>query len=100
MRLCNVVEQQRGDVPALSRVLLQWNERQGRAEGRVMEVTIFSDTRGRQGVTLLVIRPHPDDESIATGGTLASDNRSYQSLKVPPFHLSSPLLRVIERLEC
>jgi LmbE family N-acetylglucosaminyl deacetylase len=36
-----------------------------------MDVSIFSDTRGRQGVTLLVIRPHSDDESIATGGMLA-----------------------------
>jgi LmbE family N-acetylglucosaminyl deacetylase len=37
-----------------------------------MDVPIFSDTCGRQGVTLPVIRPHPDDESIATGGMLAS----------------------------
>jgi len=39
-----------------------------------MDVPIFSDTRDRQGVTLLVIRPHPDDESIATGGMLAYYN--------------------------
>src|SRR6266581_4798609 len=38
----------------------------------VMDVPIFSDTRAHQGVTLLVVRPHPDDESIATGGMLAS----------------------------
>ncbi len=37
-----------------------------------MDVPIFSDTRAHQGVTLLVVRPHPDDESIATGGMLAS----------------------------
>jgi len=37
-----------------------------------MDEPIFSDARGRQGVTLLVVRPHPDDESIATGGMLAS----------------------------
>jgi LmbE family N-acetylglucosaminyl deacetylase len=36
-----------------------------------MDVPIFSDTRDHQGVMLLVIRPHPDDESIATGGMLA-----------------------------
>jgi len=38
-----------------------------------MDVPLFSNTRGRQGVTLLVIRPHPDDASIATGALLASD---------------------------
>jgi len=37
-----------------------------------MDEPIFSEARSRQGVTLLVIRPHPDDESIATGGMLAS----------------------------
>jgi LmbE family N-acetylglucosaminyl deacetylase len=37
-----------------------------------MDVPIFSDTRGRQGVTLLVIRLHPDAESIVTDGMLAS----------------------------
>jgi len=37
-----------------------------------MDEPIFSEARGRQGVTLLVVRPHPDDESIATGGMLAS----------------------------
>ena len=36
-----------------------------------MDEPIFSDARGRQGVTLLVVRPHPDDESTATGGMLA-----------------------------
>lgn len=36
-----------------------------------MDGPIFLDTCDRQGVTLLVIRPHPDDESIATGGMLA-----------------------------
>ena len=36
-----------------------------------MDEPIFSDARGRQGVTLLVVRPHPDDESAATGGMLA-----------------------------
>jgi LmbE family N-acetylglucosaminyl deacetylase len=38
-----------------------------------MEVSIVSNTHGRQGVTLLVIYPHPDDASIATGSQLASD---------------------------
>ena len=33
---------------------------------------VFSEARGWQGVTLLVVRPHPDDESTATGGMLAS----------------------------
>ena len=37
-----------------------------------MDEPIFFDTRGRQDVTILVVRPHPDDESIATGGMLAS----------------------------
>jgi mycothiol S-conjugate amidase len=37
-----------------------------------MDEPIFSHAHGRQGVTLLVVRPHPDDESIATGGMLAS----------------------------
>jgi hypothetical protein len=36
-----------------------------------MDVPIFSATRSRQGVTLRVIRPHPDAASIATGGMLA-----------------------------
>jgi len=36
-----------------------------------MDEPIFSEARGRQGVTLLVVRPHPDDESTATGGMLA-----------------------------
>lgn len=35
-----------------------------------MEATI-GDTTTSRGVTLLVIRPHPDDESSATGGMLA-----------------------------
>src|SRR5213076_3306114 len=39
--------------------------------GRDMEVSYGSDGRGQSGVTLLVIRPHPDDESSATGGLLA-----------------------------
>ncbi len=38
-----------------------------------MDVPIFSNTRGRPGVTLIVLRPHPDDARIATGGLLASD---------------------------
>jgi len=37
----------------------------------MLDKPIFSDARGRQGVTLLVVRPHPDDESTATGGMLA-----------------------------
>ena len=37
-----------------------------------MDEPIFSEARSRQGVTLLAIRPHPDDESTATGGMLAS----------------------------
>ena len=36
-----------------------------------MEVSDVSDGRGHPGVTLLVVRPHPDDESSATGGLLA-----------------------------
>ena len=31
----------------------------------------FSDTYDSPGVTILVVRPHPDDESSATGGMLA-----------------------------
>lgn len=37
-----------------------------------MDALIFSAVRSRQDVTLLVVRPHPDDESTATGGMLAS----------------------------
>ena len=36
-----------------------------------MEVSGGSDGHGQPGVTLLVVRPHPDDESSATGGLLA-----------------------------
>ncbi len=36
-----------------------------------MGFSIVSNTPGRQGVTMLVVRPHPDDESSATGGMLA-----------------------------
>jgi LmbE family N-acetylglucosaminyl deacetylase len=36
-----------------------------------MEASCVSDGRGQLGVTLLVVRPHPDDESSATGGLLA-----------------------------
>ena len=44
----------------------QWN-----TGGRVKDATIHSDGLGGQAVTLLVIRPHPDDESTSTGGVLA-----------------------------
>jgi len=37
----------------------------------MMEISSGSDDRGQPGVTLLVVRPHPDDESSATGGLLA-----------------------------
>jgi LmbE family N-acetylglucosaminyl deacetylase len=36
-----------------------------------MEAFGVSDGRGQPGVRLLVVRPHPDDESSATGGLLA-----------------------------
>jgi LmbE family N-acetylglucosaminyl deacetylase len=36
-----------------------------------MEASDISDGRGQPGVMLLVVRPHPDDESSATGGMLA-----------------------------
>jgi len=36
-----------------------------------MEASDVSDDGGQPGVGLLVIRPHPDDESSATGGLLA-----------------------------
>jgi mycothiol S-conjugate amidase len=39
-----------------------------------MEASGVSEGRGQPGVMLLVIRPHPDDESAATGGLLASDH--------------------------
>src|SRR5262249_50075143 len=39
--------------------------------GRDMEVSGGSAGHGQPDVTLLVIRPHPDDESSATGGLLA-----------------------------
>ena len=35
------------------------------------DAAIPSDGPSDQSVTLLVIRPHPDDESTATGGMLA-----------------------------
>jgi len=37
-----------------------------------METSGVADGRGQPGVRLLVVRPHPDDESSATGGLLAS----------------------------
>jgi len=40
-----------------------------------MEAPILSDTPARQSVTILVVRPHPDDESSATGGMLAHYHR-------------------------
>ena len=36
-----------------------------------MDATIPSDGSGTQPVTLLAVRPHPDDESTSTGGMLA-----------------------------
>jgi LmbE family N-acetylglucosaminyl deacetylase len=36
-----------------------------------MEASDVADDRGQPGVRLLVVRPHPDDESSATGGLLA-----------------------------
>src|SRR2546422_6223460 len=42
-----------------------------REGGRDMEASCGSDGRGQPSVTLLVVRPHPDDESSATGGLLA-----------------------------
>ena len=36
-----------------------------------MDTATVCDTTTCQGVTMLVIRPHPDDESSATGGMLA-----------------------------
>src|SRR5262249_11642363 len=36
-----------------------------------MEASDISEGRGEPGVMLLVVRPHPDDESSATGGMLA-----------------------------
>jgi mycothiol S-conjugate amidase len=36
-----------------------------------MDVPIFFNAPGQQSVTMLVVRPHPDDESTATGGMLA-----------------------------
>jgi LmbE family N-acetylglucosaminyl deacetylase len=36
-----------------------------------MKASDVSDGRGQPGVMLLVVRPHPDDESSATGGLLA-----------------------------
>src|SRR5712692_7855290 len=36
-----------------------------------MEASDVSESHGQPGVTLLVVRPHPDDESSATGGMLA-----------------------------
>ena len=38
---------------------------------RVMALTIPSDGLKGQTVTLLAVRPHPDDESTSTGGMLA-----------------------------
>lgn len=36
-----------------------------------MDASTLSDSRDHRQVTILVIRPHPDDESSATGGMLA-----------------------------
>jgi hypothetical protein len=35
-----------------------------------MDAPSFSDALGGQGVALLAVRPHPDDESSATDGLL------------------------------
>src|SRR2546429_428561 len=51
-----------------------WQDERGRRTiqgGKSMEVSRVSDGRDQPGVTLLVVRPHPDDESSATGGLLA-----------------------------
>jgi len=48
-----------------------WAARQCSTEGRVIDLTIPSDGLGGHTVTLLAIRPHPDDESTSTGGMLA-----------------------------
>lgn len=37
-----------------------------------METPTCSNTPAHTGVTVLAVRPHPDDESLATGGLLAS----------------------------
>ncbi len=37
-----------------------------------MDAPLFSDASNHQGVTILAVRPHPDDESTTTGGMLAS----------------------------
>ena len=37
----------------------------------MIDAPIFSEALGGQSVTLLAVRPHPDDESSATGGMLA-----------------------------
>jgi LmbE family N-acetylglucosaminyl deacetylase len=34
------------------------------------DAPIFPEALGGQSVTLLAVRPHPDDESSATGGLL------------------------------
>ncbi len=39
--------------------------------GRAIDKTIPSDEFASQSVTLLAVRPHPDDESTSTGGMLA-----------------------------
>ena len=39
--------------------------------GKAIDKTIPSDEFGSQSVTLLAVRPHPDDESTSTGGMLA-----------------------------
>src|SRR5262245_45577453 len=44
-----------------------------------MEASGVSNGRGQSGLRLLVVRPHPDDESSATGGLLAY----YQARGVP-----------------
>lgn len=36
-----------------------------------MDLPMVCDTPAQSGVTILVVRPHPDDESSATGGMLA-----------------------------
>src|SRR5947199_143570 len=39
----------------------------------MMDEPIFSDALGGQSVTLLVVRPHPDDESSATGVMIVTE---------------------------
>lgn len=57
-----------------------------------METPTCSNAPVHAGVTVLVVRPHPDDESIATGGLLASYSARGVRVLIPGLLVYAALL--------